>query len=104
MVNESIKILKGKINLCEELKCWGAEISYESLKVILNCVTQQQKEIDRLNEKEKPKMPIPVKDDLMGRLVSTTCPNCNPKDLGNNEHRFNRCEECGQALDWSEYK
>lgn len=47
-MNEAIKILKGKINLCEQIKCWEAGISYESLKIILDCFTQQQKEIDRL--------------------------------------------------------
>lgn len=53
-------------------------------------------------EKQIPKKPLPIRDVRSGRIVSFTCPNCNHTDLGNNEYRFNCCEDCGQALDWSD--
>ena len=59
-------------------------------------------------EKQMPKKPIAIRETLLGkifsdRIISFTCPNCNHKDLGNNEFRFPCCEECGQTLDWSDY-
>ena len=53
-------------------------------------------------EKQIPKKPIPQKDKIMGHIVSFTCPNCGGEDLGNNEYRFECCENCGQALDWGD--
>ena len=59
-------------------------------------------------DKQIPKKPIAVRETLLGsivsdRIISFTCPNCYHKDIGNNEFRYPCCEECGQALDWSEY-
>ena len=52
-------------------------------------------------EKQIPKKPIPIYSNLYPfHLVTHKCPNCKTDDLGNNEYRFNYCEECGQALDW----
>lgn len=53
-------------------------------------------------EKQIPKKPLPIRDVRSGRIVSFTCPCCFHEDLGNNEYRFKHCEECGQALDWSD--
>lgn len=53
-------------------------------------------------EKQIPKKPLPEREVRSGRIVSFTCPNCNHTDLGNNEYRFSCCENCGQALDWSD--
>lgn len=61
-----------------------------------------EKSIVSALEKQIPKKPIPQKDKIMGHIVSFTCPNCGGKDLGNNEYRFECCENCGQALDWSD--
>ena len=58
-------------------------------------------------EKQIPKKPIPEREKCLGRIVSErivsfTCPNCKSENLGNNEFRYPCCEECGQALDWSD--
>ena len=53
-------------------------------------------------EKQIPKKPIPLKDNYTGKIVSYGCPDCNNTDLGNNEFKNKYCENCGQALDWSD--
>ena len=35
-------------------------------------------------------------------VANFSCPNCGAPDLGNNEYRFDCCENCGQKLDWEE--
>ena len=52
-------------------------------------------------EKQIPKKPKPKIDLLWDRVVSWSCPTCSNGCLGNNEFKFNCCEDCGQALDWS---
>lgn len=54
-------------------------------------------------EKQIPKKPmINVDEYFRTRIVSFSCPNpnCDNDNLGNNEHRFDCCEKCGQKLDW----
>ena len=75
-----------------EPKFWNAE----DIKHYNNIVNALEKQI--------PKKPLPEREVRSGRIVSFTCPNCNHKDLGNNEFRFNHCEDCGQAIDWSDIK
>ena len=48
--------------------------------------------------------PLPVRDLRSCRIISFRCPNCQSDFLGQNEYRLDRCEYCGQALDWSETK
>lgn len=55
-------------------------------------------------EKQTQKKPIP-KYVMIGkekRLVSYKCPCCDNETLGNNEYKFDCCEDCGQALNWEE--
>ena len=52
-------------------------------------------------EKQIPKKPIPIRTEYDNRIITYGCPNCKHQDLGNNEYKFDRCEVCGQALDWS---
>ena len=52
-------------------------------------------------ELQIPKEPIPKIDKLWDRVVSWTCPTCGNGCLGNNEFKFDCCEDCGQKLDWS---
>ena len=58
--------------------------------------------IQAVFERFIPKKPIPLKDNYTGKIVSYGCPNCNNTDLGNNEFKNKHCENCGQALDWSD--
>lgn len=55
-------------------------------------------------KKQIPIKPLPqyITTGLEKRLVSYKCPCCGNSSLGNNEYKFNCCEECGQALDWSD--
>ena len=57
-------------------------------------------------EKQIPKKAIPIFDNRCDttRVISYMCPTCETMDLGNNEYRFNCCEECGQKLEWGELK
>ncbi len=51
-------------------------------------------------EKQIKKQPLPQIDMRFGRVVSYKCPNCKSDFLGQNEYKFECCENCGQALDW----
>ena len=53
-------------------------------------------------EKQIPKKPIPTIGKHTKTIIYFSCPNCGASDLGNNEYRFNCCENCGQKLNWEE--
>jgi len=54
-------------------------------------------------EKQIPKKPIPIYSNRTPHnIISYKCPNCGNHSLGNNEYIFACCEDCGQALDWSD--
>ena len=72
-------------------------------KDMLELLNSKDEEIEKLKEKDIPQKPIPIVDTRMkNRIISYKCPNCESSDLGNNEYRFDRCEYCGQALEWGE--
>lgn len=81
------------------------ETSIEEMKVLdcfcfrlwqLGLTKRNKDKLKILEEKEKPKKPIPYLNSLF------KCENC--KSPFQNYHYQNRCLNCGQALDWSDKK
>ena len=58
--------------------------------------------LQELVEKATPKKPIITIDEYGTRLGKCPNSNCNHEYLGEGIYEFKHCEECGQALDWSE--
>ena len=61
--------------------------------------------LTKLLELQIPKRPIPIIDKYTRtRIVSWSCPNhnCDNNCLGGNEYQFDRCEVCGQKIDWED--
>lgn len=82
-VRDNIAILEE----CEEPDDAGYYLQLEHEKFVLECI-----------EKQIPKKPLDIEGDYTA--LYGNCPNCKNTVCDNEAYKY--CNECGQALDWSD--